>query len=306
MALISVEDFSFPNGWHDSAQSTQRARECCEQLEAGNILLFPGIPYDFPPEDIEFLLSQKEVKAGGRKNIIYDSQQQKLLGIEASSETAQLRATMQKYSQNVSGFLARVLAPYQSSWLLGAASYRPEQEQGRDLETIQRNDLMHTDAFKTTPIDGGRIFRCFTNINPDEPRIWNTTDAFPTLIEKYAEPAKLLEVLNATQPNAFQKLLGRKKDPRLSDSSLYNSMMLRFHDFLKLNEDFQQNYPKQRVEFPPNTTWMCFTDAVPHAALSGRFALEQTVFVPLEAMVTPEQSPARVLEKLTGRNLINV
>jgi len=40
---------------------------------------------------------------------------------------------------------------------------------------------------------------------------------------------------------------------------------------------------------------------VPHAALSGQFAMEQTFIVPVEALVTPEVSPIRVLEHLTGR-----
>jgi hypothetical protein len=44
-----------------------------------------------------------------------------------------------------------------------------------------------------------------------------------------------------------------------------------------------------------------FTDCVPHAALSGQFAMEQTFIVPVEALVVPEVSPIRVLEKMAGR-----
>jgi hypothetical protein len=79
--------------------------------------------------------------------------------------------------------------------------------------------------------------------------------------------------------------------------------MLRFHDYLKEKSDFQENAPKQRIDFPPGSTWLCYTDSVPHAVLSGRFALEQTFIIPLNALVTPEKSPIRILEKMAGRPL---
>jgi len=79
--------------------------------------------------------------------------------------------------------------------------------------------------------------------------------------------------------------------------------MLRFHDYLKEESGFQQNCPKIRLEFQPGWTWICYTDAVPHAVLSGRYALEQTFLIPLSAMVRPGQAPVRVLERLAGKAL---
>lgn len=51
------------------------------------------------------------------------------------------------------------------------------------------------------------------------------------------------------------------------------------------------------------STWIAFTDGVPHAALSGQYAIEQTYMVPLDALVAPDAAPVRVLEKLCGKNL---
>jgi hypothetical protein len=51
------------------------------------------------------------------------------------------------------------------------------------------------------------------------------------------------------------------------------------------------------------TTWICYTDAVPHAVLSGQYALEQTFIIPVRALVTPENSPLRILEKMAGQPL---
>jgi hypothetical protein len=42
---------------------------------------------------------------------------------------------------------------------------------------------------------------------------------------------------------------------------------------------------------------------VPHAVLSGQFALEQTFIIPLSALVTPDKAPIRILEKIAGAPL---
>ena len=49
---------------------------------------------------------------------------------------------------------------------------------------------------------------------------------------------------------------------------------------------------------------MVYTDMVPHAVLSGQYALEQTYLVAPEAMVAPEHAPLTVLQELTGTRLI--
>ena len=87
------------------------------------------------------------------------------------------------------------------------------------------------------------------------------------------------------------------------DHSAYDLFMLRFHDYLKENSAFQQNCPKIRLEFQPGWTWICYTDSVAHAVLSGRYALEQTFIIPLPCLVTPDKAPIRVLERLAGKAL---
>ena len=85
--------------------------------------------------------------------------------------------------------------------------------------------------------------------------------------------------------------------------SPYDKFMLRFHDYLKENRLFQDNFPKTRIEFPPLSSWLVYTDTVPHAVLSGRYALEQTYIVPMDAMVAPDKAPLRILEKMCGADL---
>jgi len=80
------------------------------------------------------------------------------------------------------------------------------------------------------------------------------------------------------------------------DRSPYDEFMLYLHDWLKENNDFQTRSPKQELVFPPGSGWMVYTDGVPHAAMSGQYALEQTFIIPREALVTPQVAPCCVLE----------
>ncbi len=48
MALITVDDYSYPQGWSDFKVSEERARWCCSQLEDGHVLLLERIPFDLP------------------------------------------------------------------------------------------------------------------------------------------------------------------------------------------------------------------------------------------------------------------
>lgn len=99
--------------------------------------------------------------------------------------------------------------------------------------------------------------------------------------------------------------LGEKLGFRGMGRTPYDMFMLGFHDYLKENTAFQKDCPKARLEFPPLSTWLVFTDGVAHAAMSGQYALEQTVLIPPAALVAPESAPYRILEKIAGRPLVS-
>ena len=297
-----ILDYSFPAGWSGPTAVGERIRACCSALERGEILYFSSLPYDFTPSTIEFLLAQRRGDSRLHKNISYRPTQDLLRGAEGDAATqARLHQIMRDYSAAVVQFAAALLAPYSGQWKLDYASFRPLEEAGRNLPLHKRNDLLHVDAFPSRPTFGARILRVFTNISP-KPRVWLTGERFTQLAPRLAQPAGLDTV---ARPEAFA---GAKRALRalglpLVARSPYDRFMLRFHDWLKENTDFQQNSPRDQVSFPPLSTWLVMTDCVPHAALSGQFALEQTFIVPLEACVAPEAAPIRVLEGLAGRKL---
>jgi hypothetical protein len=301
--LVPINDFQFPPGWSSPADAASLARHCCQHLEDGRILYFDSIPFAFSQEDRDFLLSQRQSESRLHKNVSYRPRQDVLRGAAGDrSEVARLQDVMRRYSRQVTDFIRHLLAPYAEHFQLDYASFRPEEEQGRDLSVHKRNDLLHFDAFPTRPMHGRRILRCFTNINPTEARVWNTTDGFSALAGKYAADAGLPAIAAQGSPRAHPLIRAIKKALGLKavDHSAYDRFMLRFHDFLKENTAFQERCKKIRIEFSPGSTWLCYTDSVPHAVLSGKYALEQTFIIPLQAMETPQKAPIRVLEKIAG------
>ncbi len=80
--------------------------------------------------------------------------------------------------------------------------------------------------------------------------------------------------------------------------------MLRFHEYLKRNEEFQKNCPKYSFAFPPGSTWLTFTDVLPHSVHSGQHALEQTFIVARSSLANPENAPVAILERLCGKPLL--
>jgi 3-deoxy-D-manno-oct-2-ulosonic acid (Kdo) hydroxylase len=308
MPWTTITDFRHPGGWSDKAGATEHARDACEQLERGGILYFSSVPFEFPQQDIDFLLSQKQSSFKGHKNISYRPATDLLRGDagETPEASQRLRQIMRQYSQRVTGFLDQFLAPYAGRRKLDFASYRPVEEHNRDLPLHKRNDLMHVDAFPSRPTRGGRILRVFTNINPSRNRIWQVTEPFDAIAKKFARDAGLDQLTAQTPGRAIARTLSpllKVVGVKGTDRSAYDRFMLRFHDYLKENTDYQQNYPKERIEFPPGSTWMVYTDTVPHSVLEGQYALEQTYIIPIEAMVAPRCSPIRVLEEMTGRAL---
>ncbi len=303
-AWIEVGDFSLSGGWKGDAG--ERARFYCQQLEQNQILFFSRPPFELCDADREFLVAQRQANSPLHKNVSYRPETDVMRGAEGDDETRKrLQRVLREYSASVTRFISQFLAPY-AGWLLrDYASFRPQEEEGRGLPLHKRNDLLHVDAFPSRPTRGGRILRVFTNLHATKPRVWVTTDRFPALAERFAADAGLPRIANNGPSRMSRRMIRllRLAGLHLLERSAYDRFMLRFHDYLKENAAFQSQCEKTRLEFPPMSTWLVCTDGVPHAVLSGQFALEQTYIVPPDALVAAPFAPIRVLEKLCGRAL---
>ncbi len=285
-----------------AAQSAADA-EVCARLESGDVLFFPANPIALDENDRVFLLEQKQVNASYHKNISYRPTQDRLKGVAANDEAARERthSIMREFSQKAMAFVASFLPKYARDWKIDFASFRPIEEEGRNVALRSRNDLIHVDNFPSRPSHGDRLLRIFTNINPSRPRVWVTSDNFEQLAWQYAAKAGLPHPptpLTRARSQALRLFSGLGLP--VVDRPPYDQFMLRFHHWLKQSEAFQRECPKERWEFPPGSSWACFTDTTSHACLSGQFALEQTFIVRRGSLVVPEKAPIAILERMAG------
>jgi hypothetical protein len=278
-------------------------------LEEGRVLFFPKTPFDVAESHRETLRKTAQVAGAHHKNIAYRPARNRVTGFEKAADSEALRDALRSYSQNALRFLGEFVPRYMQKARVDFASFRPQEEEGRDLPTNKRNDLLHVDAFPSRPTRGDLILRIFTNINLEKSRVWMVSDAFGEAARQHAEAAGLAGIASSSKSPLARLRAGVA--PALAamgigaaNRSAYDRFMLGFHDYLKHSADYQRDCPKYRLEFPPDSTWMCFTDVVPHAVLSGRFALEQTVIVSRESLLDRRNAPVEILQEICGRPLV--
>jgi hypothetical protein len=305
--LLTVSAISGAAG--AAAPDAETAAAYCRALESGSILFLPQTPLALEASERE-VLRRHDSLAASHKNIAYDLGADRMIGVgqRAAAAGDAMRRVMRAYAQQVTALLASLLVPYAGAWRVDYTSFRPREEEGRVLPQQERNDLLHVDAFPSRPTNGDRILRVFTNMHPTRARCWVTTDPFDVLIQRFVErPDSALALPRGRSTWQSLRRGLRHYVPALGGPLLrrtpYDAFMLRFHDRLKADAEFQSTTPKYRWEFPPGSSWILFTDFVPHAALSGQFALEQTYMVPRGALLQPERAPISILERLCGISL---
>jgi hypothetical protein len=303
MIWLTVDDYGSA-GWTGASGAVGRARRYCSELEKGAILIFPAPPFALPRADLDFLTALRPAESRLHKHISYRPGQDLLRGFAGDGNEARVRDVMRRYAAETRKFVASFLMPYAGKLQMDYASFRAFEEEGRGLPVHQQNALLHVDAFPSRPTRGARILRVFTNIHPVKDRVWEVADGFAELAAQFANQAGPAGFPG--RPAAMRGLmrgLGAMGLP-VRERTPYDEFMLRFHDWLKENTAFQTaREGKERRQFPPLTTWLVFTDGLPHAVVSGQSAMEQTFLMPVEALVTPEAAPIRVLEKIAGRTL---
>jgi hypothetical protein len=299
MSLVTVHQWPAPQPVHYRPQ-----------LEAGHILFFPVTPFAISEAAKELLRNVGFAGGAIHKNIAYRTALDRITGMEGDASLKHLlREIFRDYSRGVIRFTSELLPQYAARWRVDYASFRPIEEEGRDLPLNKRNDLIHTDAFPSRPTDGGLILRVFTNISPDKSRVWLTSDAFRTVAERYARDAGLERIAAVSRTAELRNRAARWLQAAglpVAARSPYDRFMLRFHDYLKRNADFQANCSKYRFELPPGSTWLVFTDVVPHSVQAGQHALEQTFIVHPQSLANPDDSPVQILERLCAKPLVSV
>jgi hypothetical protein len=275
-------------------------------LEAGDILYFPTAPPLVTNEERAFLVTQKQADASFYKNISYRPTEDRLKGVDQKvlGQWKRVHEVMRAFSGRSIAFMASFLTKYIADWKIDYASFRPIEEQGRKASLHSRNDLLHFDSFPTRPSHGDRLLRIFVNINPEEPRVWLTSDHFEALAPRFAGKIGLTRTPGLAEAckHAAVKLAAGMGLPVI-DRPPYDAFMLKIHHTMKEDAAFQETCRKDRWEFPSGSAWIVFTDGASHACLRGQYALEQTFIIRRNSLTCPDIAPISILERIAGHPL---
>ncbi len=272
-----------------SADTEHYARE----LESGAVLALPHLPFGLSTDELRFL--DVRWSDGKAKNISLDGTA--LKGAQGDpADLAKLASMIARFAADASALVAALFPRYAPYLKRARTSYRPHPVAGRAVSWRKDDTRLHVDAFPSRPNGGERILRVFCNVNPHgADRVWRVGESFEAMARR------LLPRVRARVPGeaALLAALHVTKGVR----SRYDHLMLGLHDRAKADLDYQRTCAQREVRFAPGTTWICYSDQVMHAAMSGQYMLEQTTHLPLAALYEPTRAPLAVLERLTGHAL---
>jgi hypothetical protein len=264
------------------------------RLEHDGLVVLHGVGFRLGPEEADLLAP--DFSDGKAKNISLAPGGAVRGAAGQASDIDRLRALMVRYSAWARGLIVERAPGYAGALETGRTSFRPRAVDDEPASPRKDDRRLHIDAFASQPTGGRRILRVFSNVNPDgEARAWRVGEPFEAYARRWIGGARIPSPIETWVLERF----GVTRERR----SAYDSVMLALHDAAKLDVDYQRDAPRRVIEFPPGTTWIAFTDSLVHAAVRGSYALEQTFYLPLSAMASPEAAPARILERLTGRVL---
>lgn len=263
-----------------------------QTLEHGSVLVFPRVNFALSEPERRFL--SPRWSDGRAKNISFDGA--KLKGARGTpGEQRDLAAMIARFAGDATSLVTHLFPSYARHLKRARTSYRPQPAVGRSTSWRKDDSRLHVDAFPSRPNRGERLLRVFANVNPTEDRVWRVGEPFETMAKA------LLPRVGRPLPGAAVALAALFVTKGLR--SEYDHLMLGLHDQAKADLGYQRQCEQQQLRFAPGTTWICFSDQVMHAAVSGQYMLEQTIHLPLEALHDRSRSPLAVLRRLTGRAL---
>lgn len=281
----------------DQVFSRPDQQQAITSLESGQILYFPTLAFPLPPEEKPFLSS--DYADPHAKNISYQAERDKLWGVQhlTDKQHIQLKSMLSRYAAYAQGLMHALLPHYSQQLIMARTSFRPVQVSDRKTSYRKDDKRLHVDAFPSAPNQGKRILRVFSNINPQgEDRVWRVGEPFEKVASQFLPKVK--KPLPGT--SALLRLLKITKSYR----TLYDHYMLHMHNRMKADEQYQQQALQQEIRFPAGSSWIAQTDQVSHAAMQGQYVLEQTFYLPVNAMQDESRAPLRVLERMLNQALV--
>jgi hypothetical protein len=262
-------------------------------IEDGGVLVLSHVGFALEERERRFL--SPDWSDGRAKNISLDGT--RLKGARgAAADLAELTAMVARFAACAADLVVTLFPRYAPFVQRARTSFRPQPAVGRRVSWRKDDSRLHVDAFPSRPNHGERILRVFSNVSPDSDRVWRVGEPFEAVARNF------LPRIKDPLPGSAAILAALKVTKRRRSS--YDHLMLNLHDLAKGDIAYQRDCAQQVVRFAPGTTWLCFSDQVMHAAVSGQYMLEQTIHLPVAALYDSSRAPLAILERLTGRTLV--
>jgi len=295
---VAAEDRRFGEAGVVAVAGKPQSGDLRQLLERDGILIVETEPYRLTAA--EFELIDRHWSDSRSKNSSFNPNTGHTVGVVGAPEVvAGLGAVMARYAEWSRNLVAEFFPPYHGVLEVGRTSLRRRSVQDEPPLSRRKDDRsLHLDAFTSQPVAGRRILRVFNNVDPTgAEREWAIAEGgFEGFAHRFRHRARRLLPGEAALLESLSLTKCRRTD--------YDQIMLGMHDAAKRDRDYQATAPRRHVSFPAGATWLAFTDQTPHAAVSGQCALEQTFYVPVEALAEPASSPLRILERLWGGALV--
>lgn len=256
-------------------------------LEHGKFVFLPKLHFTLSADEQNLL--SPSLTDPKRKNISFHPSSGKTQGAVGSVlQQVQLRILMKRYYEHALTLINALFPGYQKHLTAGCTSL--------DTIEIACGNRLHVDSFAATPVNGQRILRVFSNVNPHSvAHVWQAGEPFNTVAKRFIPEIPSMSTLEQHLLRMFKIT----KTPR----SLYDHFMLNIHNRMKKDRTYQQSVIKTTLTLPPKSSWIVYTDQVSHAAISGQHVLEQTFYLPPAAMHYLETTPLFVLEEMLKYSL---
>lgn len=286
-------------------------RTAIETLEGGGVIYLPRDGFELSGRERELIsdtaqiLTRKPYYEDGRPTIIFDPARGRLkkyhymkVPRKRLMMRAQIRNTarpdleslLARYGKWAEGVIAQLFPDYQGALDRHRVTYRP----------FPRNKIqsLHIDSSYGYPTQGRGMLRLFSNIHPTiQPRIWQLGEPFEPFVRRFLPSVRL------GGKGWISSILARLGIVDGAKTK-YDEYMAALRDLGMHNKEYQKTAPHKIMEFPPGSSWIAITDLVLHGAISGQHSLDQTFYLPVEAMNDPSRSSLRILERLTGQALV--
>ena len=268
--------------------------DLAEALERGQVVFLPRLRFDVMAHERNIFSPQI---LSSSKNASFDPETGRVGGTTLQGDQrSRLQQLMARFSDSARSLVWLLFPRYREHLRRGRTSFRPAVIAGRQTSWRQDDTRLHIDSFPASPVQGRRILRVFTNVNPEgRVRSWRVGGEFEDVATRFAGALSVPWPATTMALHWF-RITKQRRSP-------YDALMLQLHDRMKEDRIFQESCEQEPFDFPSGSTWIAFTDQVSHAAMSGQYQLEQTFLLPVERMLDERRSPLRILERIKARRL---